>query len=80
MGHIIIQAKGRKEMGNLSRMKGRLLRREDGKEGLKGHLSMGLDKDWDRETKSQYIIKEQVFCILSGSRQKLSRLTAQVEK
>jgi hypothetical protein len=48
-------------------MKGRL-GRENGKEGLRGHLSMGPNKDWVRETKSQYIIKEQVSCILSGSR------------
>jgi hypothetical protein len=42
MGHIIIQAKERKKVGNQCRMKGSLLGWENGKEGLRGHLSMGL--------------------------------------
>jgi hypothetical protein len=69
MGHII-QTKERKEVGNQSKIKGRL-GRENVKEGLKGHLSVVPNTRWVRETKSQYIIKEQVSCILSGSRQNL---------
>jgi hypothetical protein len=65
----ITYVKERNAVGNQSRMKGRLGR--ENVKGLRGHLSMGPNKDWARETKSQYIIKEQVSCNLSRSRRDL---------
>lgn len=38
--------------------------KENGKEWLGGHLSMGSSKDSVREINSQYINKKQASCIL----------------